>query len=117
VINVAKLTGDAAVPLILLLIGATLYGSRRVDHLRDLSYLTLLRLVVLPAATILLLRGLPLARETYALAVIVALMPCSSTSPIMTRRYGGSPVYAGHAAFFTTLCSIATVPLLLWLLG
>ena len=48
------------------------------------------------------------------IALIVALMPVSVASTIITRRYGGDPDFAARGAVVTTIASGATVPL--WLM-
>jgi predicted permease len=79
-------------------------------------YLTVTRLVLLPAACLWGLHLLPLATDVYQLAVIVAIMPVSVSSTILTRRYGGCPDFAARAAVITTLAGAVTVPLTMWLL-
>ena len=103
--------GGAAVPMILVLIGASMYGAPLMNDKRDLAWLTFVRLILLPAATIAVLRVLPLSNSTYNLALIVSLMPAAMSSTILTRRFGGSPNFAAAAAVITTVLSIATIPL------
>ncbi|MBF0237395.1 MAG: AEC family transporter [SAR324 cluster bacterium] len=103
--------GDASVPLILILIGASLYQIKIRDDLRDLIYMTVVRLILIPLVTIGILRILPISREIYNVATILALMPVASTSVILTHRYGGAPGFAAGANIVSTLCSIVTIPL------
>jgi predicted permease len=44
-------------------------------------------------------------------------MPVSVSATVLTRRYGGSPAFAATAALLTTLASLATVPLGLWMVN
>lgn len=107
--------GSAAVPLVLIGIGAAIYNSagKLVQHLFDIFYLTLVRLVLLPAAVILLLKLLPMPEEVFRVLAVVSLMPVSSSSVLIARRYGGDMDLASQAILTTTLASLVTVPLLL----
>jgi len=117
VVNISGSVGAAAVPCILILIGAALYPVPRFLRPGILAYLTMARLFLLPAFFVFVLKALPLAADVRQIAMIVALMPASVSSTIITRRFGGDPDFAARAAILTTLLSILTVPLGLWLVG
>jgi len=107
--------GNAAVPLVLIGIGAAIYNSagKLVQNLFDAFYLALVRLVILPLVLILLLKLLPMPEEVFRVLAVVALMPVSSSSVLIARRYGGDMDLASQAILLTTLASLVTVPLLL----
>lgn len=113
--HVTGSAGAAAIPCMLIMIGASLKSQGLRSHARDMAYLSLARLVILPVLSILILRVLPLSHDVFQLAVVVAIMPVSVSSTIITRRFGGSPIFAGNAAVVTTTASLATIPLALWL--
>ena len=56
---------------------------------------------------------LPLPADVYKVTYIVALMPVSASSAVITRRYGGSAEFAGQSIIFTTVASLLTIPLML----
>ncbi|MDB6069587.1 MAG: hypothetical protein JWL81_758 [Verrucomicrobiales bacterium] len=114
---VCRNTGSLSVPLMLIIIGATLQGAFRRDQTRDLVFITVLRLVVLPILYIAIIKALPLPPDLELLAVIVALMPTSAVSPVMARLYGGVPAFASAATLVTHLASLVTVPLAFWWLS
>lgn len=80
-------------------------------------FITLIRLILLPAIYIAIIQVLPLPGELRLLAIIVALMPTSSVSPVMSNLYGGVPAFASAAMLVTHLASLITVPLAFWWLG
>lgn len=111
VMRVLSSAGSIAIPLILVLIGATL-ARRGIFRLNfPVLYITGIRLVVLPVITIPLLLLLPLSKDIYQASVIITLMPVAIATVLMTRRYGGDSEYAASAALVTTIASILTVPL------
>lgn len=116
-LNICQSAGSAAIPLILVLIGASLFGVSMRDGRRDLAYITAVRLLFFPIIFIFILRLMPVSQDVYNIAVIVALMPVGASSPIFVRRFGGSSSFAVRAAVMTTLISIITVPVGVWLLA
>jgi len=109
--------GACAVPVLFIIIGASLYGSPKLFHnKRDITYLTIVRLVLIPVLSILILKMLPLPKDVYHTAFIVSIMPVSVSSTLITRVYGGSPDFAAQAALVTTIASLGTIPLLLYFL-
>jgi len=116
-LNICGSAGSASIPIMLILIGASMYPFPAIRDKRDLTYLTFVRLIILPALMILLIELLPLSADIKHIAFIVALMPASMSSTIITRRFGGDPDFAARAAVLTTLVSIITIPIGLWLLG
>lgn len=109
VIKAADTGGKAAMPCILILIGASIYPFPPLTNKRVLAYLALVRLGALPALYVAALYWLPLDPMVRAVSLIVALMPASVSSTIITRRYGGDPDFAGQAAVSTTVLSVASV--------
>jgi len=116
VVNIAGSMGRAAVPCILILVGAGLYPFPSLRHRAVMGYLTLIRLVLLPAATVAAVALFGLPEDVRNVIWVVALMPVPVSSIILTRRYGGDPDFAAGAAVVTTLLSLVTVPAALSLL-
>lgn len=116
IVKVCHFVGGNAVPFMLLIIGASLYDTPRVTlrHAGEIGYLCFVRLLLLPILMILILKALPLSESYYNIAFVVALMPTSVSSTIITRCYGGSPQYAAQAALITTIASIFTIPILMY---
>jgi predicted permease len=108
--------GSAAVPLMLILSGASLFkpSAWKIDW--QVAYLTIVRLIALPACIILALKALPLSPDVYTLSVIVALMPLAVSQVIFIRVFGGHPDFAASSSLVSTIASIVTIPVALWLL-
>lgn len=78
---------------------------------RQIVAYTALRLIGIPLAVLLgcLLAGLgPLVT---GVSVILAGMPAGSTTAILAASYRGDAAFAGKCVFFSTLCSLVSVPL------
>lgn len=115
-LRVCEAGGSVAVPGMLLLGGATLYPLPKFGDRWDLVWITLHRLVLIPALTVLVLLLLPLSADVRNVAIIVALMPVPISSMVLARKFGGSPRFAAEAAVVTTILSAVTVPLAVVLL-
>ena len=113
--KVCNTMGNAAVPLVLIGIGAAIYNSagKIFHHLFDVFYLSVVRLIILPVAIIMLLKFLPIPEDIFRVLAVVSLMPVSSSSVLVARRYGGDIDLASQAIIITTLLSIITAPLML----
>lgn len=115
VMNILSRVGSIAVPLMLVLTGASLAHKGILKlHWQNL-YIAVVRIILLPLLTIPLLMLLHLPDDIFSVAVIVALMPSAVSSVIMTRRFGGNSDYAATTALITTVCCMATAPLGVWL--
>ena len=109
--------GKGSVPLSLMLTGSAIFsvGVRLMAFRYDALYTVLVRLVILPVLTAAVLKLLPLAKPLLDVAVVVALMPASCASALIVRQYGGSADFAGQSIVFSTIGSIVTIPLFLYL--
>lgn len=118
-----RLVGSLTVPLSLLFIGAQLGPARGGE--RDagaVAGVVLVRLVLAPAATLLVLllatrSGVAMAPATWATLTLIGGMPVAVSCAVITDRYGGDAGLASRAIFASTLASVATTPALIYLLG
>ena len=115
-VNISRSLGNAAVPSILLMIGATLYGVNFLKITKRVIYLVFCRNILIPLIYIAILKTLPLSEMAYNVCFVVAIMPASVTSIVMAQRYGGCKEYTSQAAIITTVVSIATIPLFMMFL-
>ena len=65
---------------------------------------------------IFLLKLFSLEKEMFEVSIVVALMPAAASSVLIAKRYGGCPDFTGQAIIVTTLFSLITIPLWLWIL-
>lgn len=114
VMDVAHRLGATAIPLGVLLTGAT-YA----DHMRDLSTgsrlsttvgACVLRLGVLPLFMLALAVWLPCPIELRRVMVIQAAMPCAMVPVILAKHYGGDPAAALRIVLATSALGLLTIP-------
>ncbi len=115
--NVFSKIGGAAIPLMLIVIGAAIYNSAHhlLKNKWDIIYLSLVRLILIPLILVAVLKLLHLPLEVFRVVFVVSIMPVSSSAVVFMRRFGGNPDLAAQAAVVTTLLSILTIPLMTYL--
>lgn len=111
----AHMLGQCAVPLGMLLIGATM-----ADHLgpfaqarggRAMALAAIVRLGVLPALFLGLAWVLPASPALQRVIVLEAAMPAAVFPIVMARHYGGDVTTALRVVVTTSVASLVTIPL------
>ena len=110
-----NLLGQCAIPLGLILIGATFTdlakGVKMTARLRIPITASVLRLGILPAAFLSAALILPLSTELKCVVAVQAAMPCAVFPIVLARHFDGSPEVALKVVLGTTLLSFLTIPL------
>ena len=118
VVEIVGYLGQMVVPLSMILIGAAL-GRMTLRSIFSNGYsyaVCAVKLIVTPLLVFLLLRLFVKDPLILGLLTVVAAMPSASISPILCAEYGGDSDFASRSVFLTTLLSLATVPVMVWLL-
>lgn len=112
------LLGGATIPLAMMVAGSRMAGLQP-HHLfsRVQLALSLLRLVIIPAAAIGLMSLLPLTDDIRKILTMVAIMPVAVTSVVLCELYRSDSDFAASSVLITHLLCLLTVPLWLFLLG
>jgi malate permease and related proteins len=117
VTNVIHLSAACAIPLGLLLIGATLmeYLNRPRELFTARITLTssLLRLGVLPVLFLVLAKFLPCSDDLKRVIIVQAAMPAGILPLVIAKHYGGRTLTAVQVVIGTTVLGIFLIPL--WL--
>ena len=109
------LLGQCAIPLGLILIGATFAdlskGAKLREGIRIPATACLLRLGIFPVAFLLFAFLFPLHVELKRVLIIQAAMPCAVFPIVLARYFDGSPEVALKVVLSTTVISLLTIPL------
>lgn len=111
-----KIVSGMALPLALLVIGASLSFGLVRTQLRYVLPSALLKLGLLPAAGLLLFRLLGIPESGFLPGFILLAAPTATVSYVMAVEMGGSPNQASAAVSMSTLLSSATYVVWLGLL-
>lgn len=114
-----KMVGDATFPLAMIIIGALIVELDWKTAFRDLKFYlcAFLKLLLIPAVVLLccILVHAPDV-VTYVL-VILSGMPSATFGAIFAELYGTNPVTSAKVVCLSTILSIATIPLLIYVTG
>jgi predicted permease len=75
-----------------------------------------LKLLVVPVLTWCLLRPFIADPVILGVFVVISAMPIAAASTMLSIEYGGDEKLATRCVFLSTLLSVATLPLMVWLL-
>ncbi len=117
-IDAADFIGQITTPAAMLIIGATLAGIPLRSVLTDvrLYAFSLLKLIVLPVALWAVLRLFVENDLIVGVTVVLVAMPAATNATMMCAQYGGDADTAARGIFISTVLSIVTIPLIMWLL-
>jgi malate permease and related proteins len=119
VLKPMKIMGDAALPVAMIIIGGNLSASAssRVKWV-EVTGAALIKLIILPLATLLVLSLVRLNPFVAFVAIIQASMPTSITISIIARNYETrNQDFINRGIFITHLASMVTIPIFLGLYG
>ncbi len=116
VADTLTLLGDATVSLGLICVGAALdFGSMKAARW-PLVAGTLLRLVVMPGVAAGLCFAIGLSKMAFEIAMVCVAAPVATSAYILARQLGGDARLMANIITLTTLLSLITIPLTLWLI-
>jgi predicted permease len=103
-----KILGDMALPLALLVIGASLSFTRLQEQMKPMFSIAALKLIVLPGLGLSLYRTAGLVRAEYIPGLILLASPPATIVYVMAVEMGGDPDLASAAISAGTLISAAS---------
>lgn len=117
--GVAQMLG----PISMITIGMVIAGVdwAQVFKNRRIYGITVMRMVGFPLLAILLLKRIPFylladnGKKILLVSLLAVAAPSGMTIPQMAQIYGGDADYAGSINVLTTLCSIVTMPLMIYI--
>lgn len=112
-----ELVGNAAIPTIMIILGMqlALISFKHIEY-RKISYALLLKLMVSPVIALGFTFILPVDDMTKQIMILVAAMPTAANTTLMAVQFNTRPEVVSSATFISTMLSIVTLPVLLWML-
>lgn len=111
------LLGSTTTPLAMVLIGSSLAEVRLRDILSGGSvyYAALIRLLVIPLFSLGVLLLCGVKGMALGVCVIASAMPAAANTAAFAESYGSDTVLASRCVFVSTLASIVSIPLFIWI--
>lgn len=111
--------GSATVPLSMIIAGASLGKESPKDVFASagLYVIALVKMLIVPAATYMLLSFALSDPMLIKVGTVLMAMPIATNSTLLCMQYGGNDRMASRGVFLSTLLAIGTIPLLILLIG
>lgn len=116
--TIFKILGDMALPLIMIILGGSLYldfRQRGKFYFKEITKFLVIKNIVFP---LVILTILFLIKPDYNIALLLILqsaVPPVTSTPILTERGGGNKAIATQFVFSSFVFSIISIPLIFWL--
>jgi malate permease and related proteins len=109
--------GDAAIPMLLIVLGLQLAESNKTNQRRELILATSMRLLVSIPLSLALAHLLGMDELSTKLAVILASMPTAVNMTILAIEFDVRPQLVSSVVVVSTVLSFLTLTILLLLFG
>lgn len=117
VLRPVELMAQAAIPSILLLLGMQLAAIKRLEALQQVTWGTIIRLIISPLLALLIVGPvLNFPGLTAKVLVLEAAMPTAVNTTLLALHFDTCPEMVISIALVTTICSVLTLPVLLFFL-
>jgi len=120
VMQPAQLIADAAVPVLLISYGMSLYGQRVLGtrgHRRDIVLASILKLAVMPVAAWAAAQLFGLSAQETLIVTVLAALPTAQNVFNYSQRYGVAEPLSRDTVFLTTIGCLPVLLLIMVLLG
>lgn len=115
--NTAKMIGRATIPLAMIVAGARLANLKLGNiNNRYTWIISGLRLIMIPLIAALMLKMMPLTDQWLSVMLVVAVMPVSLASSMLSEIYRTDDDIVNSTVLITHLLSLLTIPILLAIL-
>lgn len=114
-----NMIGGLTTPLSMIVIGASLahVKIRNIFANVRLYVYCVLKLVVFPVVILLIIRQFHFNPIMMGVPVIITGMPVAANAVILSKEFGGNDVLASEGVFISTMLSILSIPLMVYLLS
>jgi len=113
-----SLVADASIPTVMLVLGMQLavIAKKKVPY-SYVTAVTIIRMVASPALAMLIVVFLPVNDLLRTVMIIQASMPAAANTTMFALQFGTEPDLVSFTTFVTTIISIVTIPIVLFILG
>ncbi len=113
-----KYLGNCNSALTMLIVG-TILADVKITTIfnKDTAMFSVFRLIILPAAALVVGLGLGLDATSLGISVLMTGMPAGATAAIFAARYDSDALFATRCVVMTTLMSMLTLPVWCYLAG
>lgn len=117
IVNILSLVGDSTIPLSMIVIGSSLAMVPLKDVFRvpKIYPLAFVKLLLMPTIAYFILNLVLDNQYAIGMITIIVGLPAGSMTVMLSNQYNGNTKIASIGVFITTLASLVTVPLIVFL--
>lgn len=108
---------DSALAIGILIVGAGIKLKIKPGHFKQIVATSGVKLILMPIVTFLVLWVMKITGTTKSVGILFSCLPCASSSYILSRQLGGDPETMSSIITFTTIFSILSLSMLVYILG
>lgn len=116
--NALNLVGNTNTPIAMILLGTYIAKSKIITLFNDRRayFVAFVKLILIPMVILLVFKFLPSSLDEIKKVVLIAMStPVGLTIPMFSQMYGGDYEYGAKLVGLSTLLSLVTIPLILYL--
>ena len=119
IVNYVDYLGTTSIALSMMIIGVFMARLDWKSAFAKAEYyiFTVVSMLILPILFVCLIKHLPFNQTAIGVAQIMICMPVASMTCMFTQEYGGDGTEASKLIALTTVCTVITAPLVIWLAG
>lgn len=112
-----KNLGDACTPLAMMVIGST-FNEINLKSIfkKDVFILANIKMLIIPMILFIILSFIDIDNIVKGIIILISSMPCGANSVIFAKEYNKNYHLATRAVMFTTMFSVLSLPLILFLI-
>ncbi|GAA3716337.1 AEC family transporter [Salinicoccus jeotgali] len=116
--EMSEMTGDAAIPVVMLILGMQLAQiTKEKFKMKNITAVTVVRMIIAPLVAAVLVLFMPVDDTMKMVFVILNAMPVAANSTMLAVQFNVKPNLVSFSTLVTTLISLITIPICLYLIG
>lgn len=113
--TISSLSGSA-LAIGMLNVGAGLKFVIYPEDFKQIIFTSLVKLVILPVVTVIVLSMVSISDLAKSVGVLYSCLPCASTAYVLSRQLGGDPDLMASTITFSTIFSVVSLSILMYIL-
>jgi malonate transporter and related proteins len=108
---------NSALAIGILIVGAGIKLKIKPEHFKQIACTSGVKLIIMPIVTFFILWVMKITGTSKSVGILFSCLPCASSSYILSRQLGGDPETMSSIITFTTIFSILSLSILVYILG
>ena len=116
ILNTIETIANSAFAIGMLIVGAGMKFKIESRYLKQILFTSVMKLVITPIVTFIIIWLMSISGTAKSVGILFSCLPCASSSYILSRQLGGDPETMSSIITFTTILSILSLSILVYIL-